>query len=114
MTRAELNQIGSKLGINCGGSGGTPGPCPTGDRRTTHIGSTHLHGFGNFARSDTERLAKTLTPEQNIKKAKFHDKQSTKFKKRGIEYPLSKETNDDRAAHHDEMASIHRKAAEGR
>ena len=27
LKRDELEQIGSKLGINCGGKGGKPGPC---------------------------------------------------------------------------------------
>lgn len=35
MTRRELSKIGEKLGINCGGKGGKPGPCPTGDQLTS-------------------------------------------------------------------------------
>ena len=29
MNRKELNRIGKKLNVNCGGEGGTMGPCPT-------------------------------------------------------------------------------------
>lgn len=33
MTRKELEQIGKKLNLNCGGEGsGKPGPCPTGSK----------------------------------------------------------------------------------
>lgn len=28
MDRTELQKIGTKLGVNCGGEGGKPGPCP--------------------------------------------------------------------------------------
>ena len=80
MTRRELDRISEQLGLNCGGKGGTPGPCPThrvirtggsiGEQGKDNVVSDHDDAESAMAKA--RRMNKLLSPgEKKYYKIKY-------------------------------------------
>ena len=89
MKRSELSIIGEKLGINCGGKGGKPGPCAY--TNSKHISSTDEANGKEIAKSLGGKYLKTTgggdfqkirhiehdDPKQAVKDLQYNYKEKT-------------------------------------
>lgn len=71
MTQQELRLIGSKLGINCGGEGGTPGPC----KSTGKSAQAKSTAANDFSRS----LGDGGSKKDHLKASDLHEAAATEY-----------------------------------
>lgn len=134
MNRRELSEIGSKLGINCGGEGGTPGPCPTNRGATTVTKAAHKasqealaatvkeHGTNPSKAhhvSDAEYATKQSSHAMDASSQKLmgrvvHDHESAAREHAGIAKKQSELGYSDVAAAHQKAANAHKSAIDYR